>query len=502
MVVLVVLALARAATAEEYMLLSSSFSGGLNRAVYRTHVRILNQGTTPVTVKAIFYDQFTGITRHADPFLVGARDQVAIEHVLSALFGQSIGAYGPIRFETSGPLVIGATVSNINACQTEAVSGQWLPAVPVAQAMHAGVIGQILISGSRDSGDRTNLVFVNPGDGDATVSVKVHRGGSVALLAFRTIGPLGPNGFSQVPLDGVEFPGLRGTTAGNIWIEFSSDQPVLSYATVINNKSGDPFAVLATADTPPKEQNPDEITYMLPGGVPLVLVRIPAGTFQMGSPANELGRVNKDELLHPVTLTSDYYIGKFEVTQAQWQAVMGSNPTWFADCGGDCAVDRVSWDAVAGPGGFLEKLRTLLAEPKFRMPTEAEWERAARGGTQSRFFFGDALDGHQECGTVSDREYMWICNGGPPSSVGLKKPNPFGLHDVHGNIHEWVEDWFAPYASMAPVIDPRGPATGTHKILRGGDRSSHLSWARAAFRYAYLRNAGPIWAGFRVARSR
>ncbi len=193
-----------------------------------------------------------------------------------------------------------------------------------------------MVGDKRDSGDRTSIVFVNPGDEPATVTVSVHRGGSAAVFAVRTLGSLEPGGFRQLPLDAVEFPGLRGTTAENVWIEFSSDRPVLSYAIVISNMSGDPFAVLASPDS----------------------------------------------------LSSDYFIGKLEVTEAQWQAVMGSDPTSFPSCGADCAVDRASWDDIAGPGGYLERLRGLLGEPKFRMPTEAERERATRGGTQTRFFFG------------------------------------------------------------------------------------------------------------------
>lgn len=144
-------------------------------------------------------------------------------------------------------------------------------------------------------------------------------------------------------------------------------------------------------------------------------------------------------LASPDSLSSDYFIGKLEVTEAQWQAVMGSDPTSFPSCGADCAVDRASWDDIAGPGGYLERLRGLLGEPKFRMPTEAERERATRGGTQTRFFFGGALDSPDTCGLPSDREYMWTCGGGSPHPVGMKKPNPLGLYDVHGNVDEWVE---------------------------------------------------------------
>ena len=130
-----------------------------------------------------------------------------------------------------------------------------------------------------------------------------------------------------------------------------------------------------------------ETTVMLPGKVPLVLVRIPAGTFTMGSPIGERSRED-DEAQHQVTLTRDYYIGKYEVTQAQWQAIMGSDPSYFSS-GGDYPVEQVSWNDITAPNGFLAKLNRHLAgtgQPgagRMRLPTEAEWERAARSHSAS-----------------------------------------------------------------------------------------------------------------------
>jgi hypothetical protein len=129
------------------------------------------------------------------------------------------------------------------------VSGQWLPAIAVSQALGAGVIGQLAVSSSSSSGYRTNLVFVNPGSAAATATIKVRQGGG-ALLSTGTIGPLPANGFSQVALDSGVFPGVAGTTDTNLWLEFTSSQPVLAYATMINNVSGDPFAVVASLDNP------------------------------------------------------------------------------------------------------------------------------------------------------------------------------------------------------------------------------------------------------------
>ncbi|MBK9968478.1 MAG: SUMF1/EgtB/PvdO family nonheme iron enzyme [Holophagales bacterium] len=203
-----------------------------------------------------------------------------------------------------------------------------------------------------------------------------------------------------------------------------------------------------------------EITVALPGGVPLVMVKIPAGTFQMGSPTTERNRYD-NETLHQVTLTSDYYIGKYEVTQAQWQAVMGTNPSSFISCGGNCPVEHVSWDDIRGANGFIAKLNELLGTTKFRLPTEAEWERAARGGTQARFSFGDALDGDDVCGANAGASpFVWWCGnaGNTIHAVGTKGANGYGLYDVHGNVWEWIEDRYGDYPTTAQT-NPPGPTT-------------------------------------------
>ena len=235
--------------AETTFLPSSSFRTGANGAEYRTDVRILNQGAAAVAVNATFYDQVTSAALVATSFRVEARSQAAFDNVLQSLFGRALadGAYGPIRFEATGPVLVGASVNNVNACGNGAVSGQWLPGIPSSEALRAGVIGQLAVSASAASGYRTNLVFVNPSTSAATVTVRV-RSGDGTLRSTRTIGPLSPNGFSQVGLE--TFPGLGGTTETNLWLEFTADQPILAYATIIHNVSGDPFAVVAAEDAP------------------------------------------------------------------------------------------------------------------------------------------------------------------------------------------------------------------------------------------------------------
>ncbi|MHB8797914.1 MAG: formylglycine-generating enzyme family protein [Thermoanaerobaculia bacterium] len=259
------------------------------------------------------------------------------------------------------------------------------------------------------------------------------------------------------------------------------------------------YRAAVTARPPPS--GGQEVTYTLPGGVELVMVRIPAGTFQMGSPETERGRFS-NETLHPVTLTSDYYFGKYEVTQAQWAAVMGTNPlpSYIASW----PVELVSWDEIHGTNGFIAKLNQLLGTADFRLPTEAEWEHAARGGTQTRFSFGDALDGADDgCGANAAAEpYVWWCLNSEAGfqPVGTKGANPYGLHDMHGNVGEWVEDWYGDYSTTAQ-IDPTGPSSGSGRVLRGGGWGFDLVSARSAMRSHIDPGASSSSLGFRLARS-
>ena len=196
-----------------------------------------------------------------------------------------------------------------------------------------------------------------------------------------------------------------GTDRRIVW-NAAATLPAESYRTT--------YRAAVTATNPPIDGR--EVTFLLPGGVPLVMVGVRGGSFQMGSPTSERSR-SDDETLHTVTLTRDYYVGKYEVTQAQWQAVMGSNPSRFASCGGSCPVEQVSWDDIRGATGFLAKLNALLGTTKFRLPTEAEWERAARADTQTRFSFGDGLDGDDACGAnAAAGPFAWWCGNGEDST--------------------------------------------------------------------------------------
>jgi len=192
----------------------------------------------------------------------------------------------------------------------------------------------------------------------------------------------------------------------------------------------------------------------------LEIVLIKPGTFIMGSPKEERGRSDREWSPHEVVITKPFYMGKYEVTQAQWEAVMGSGSHHSKFHGRpNNSVEKVSWYACQK---FIKRLNAL-GKGTFRLPTEAEWEFACRAGTNTRFSFGDA----SECGDIeneyceiADKHMWWSGNSEADGTkeVGLKLPNPWGLHDMHGNVSEWCSDlWEAPH-QRGPQTDPTGPS--------------------------------------------
>jgi len=187
-------------------------------------------------------------------------------------------------------------------------------------------------------------------------------------------------------------------------------------------------------------------------GIKLEMVLIPGGKFMMGSPVSEPGRI-PDKTQYEVTLTKSFYIGKYEVMQEQWEAVMGNNPSEFK--GPKLPVTNVSWNDCQE---FIEKLNAKT-NGGYRLPTDTEWEYACRAGTATRYPFGEEV-------TPSDANFVGS-KIGKPVEVGMYKPNAFGIYDMYGNVWEWCEDWYGIYPISA-VVDPKGPATGTVRVMRGG----------------------------------
>ena len=215
---------------------------------------------------------------------------------------------------------------------------------------------------------------------------------------------------------------------------------------------------------------------------------VPPGEFLMGSPESDQDAFDYEKPQQSVRITRGFYMGKYPVIQAQYEAVMGETPSHFG--GGSRPVEMVSWhDAVA----FCEKLSAQCGQ-EGRLPTEAEWEYACRAGTQTRYCFGDDA---QRLG-----EYAWF-NGNSGSEthpVGQKRANAWGLHDMHGNVWEWCSDWYDEgYYAQSLIEDPPGPAQGVSRVLRGGSWSRSAALSRSAYRGPGGPSASYKGGGFRVA---
>ena len=227
---------------------------------------------------------------------------------------------------------------------------------------------------------------------------------------------------------------------------------------------------------------------------------IPAGKFLMGSPATEQER-DPDETRHEVTLTHAFRLGVYEVTQAQYEQVMGENPSFSK--GARLPVEQVSYlDALI----FCRKLSDLPAEKaagrKYRLPTEAEWEYCCRAGTSTPFHFGNELNGTQ-ANCFGEFPYGTTQKGpslGKTSPVGSYPPNAWGLHDMHGNVWEWCADRYGDYPK-GPITDPRGPEVGSDCVLRGGSWIYVAALCRSAYRSRFDPSPRDYWSGFRLALS-
>ncbi|MGE5716236.1 MAG: PKD domain-containing protein [Acidobacteriota bacterium] len=244
-------AIAAGAAIGDVVIPSSAFSSGRNGAEFHSDVRVFNPTDSPINFTPIFYrsDAAGNVvnTVQMPVVTIGPRQQLAYDNALQSLFGQSLGVFGPIRLETTGELVVSSGVNNVNGCGNGSVSGQWLPGIGTNAALKAGTLVQLAASASAATGYRSNLDFMNAGGTAANVAVKIRKGDGTQLSSG-TIS-VGANGLVQKALDdGGTFPGVAGTTDTNLWAEFTSDQPVLVFASVINNASGDPFAIVMTAE--------------------------------------------------------------------------------------------------------------------------------------------------------------------------------------------------------------------------------------------------------------
>lgn len=218
-------------------------------------------------------------------------------------------------------------------------------------------------------------------------------------------------------------------------------------------------------------------------------VEVPAGRFVMGTPDDEAER-EAQERQHEVALSRPFWIGRFEVTQAEWRAVMGTTPSHFA--GDTLPVENVSWFEVAD---FLRRLAARSPGSRFRLPSEAEWEYACRAGSAAPFASGLRLDPAQANVAASPD----AAAGGRTMPVGSFAPNAWGLHDMHGNVWEWTADEHCPYP-LGTVTDPVAACGAALKVIRGGSWRFLADSARCGLRYTHRpQDVGPSL-GFRVVR--
>ena len=223
-------------------------------------------------------------------------------------------------------------------------------------------------------------------------------------------------------------------------------------------------------------------------------VGIPPGRYRMGST-----RRHAEDYEQPVTrvqISQGFYLGKYEVSQAEWQAVMGNNPSSFSGCG-NCPVEQVSWEDVQA---FIGKLNARSGGGRYRLPTEAEWEYAARAGTKRDTYAGDLTEPYGNDPVLNGIAWYEENSGGRTQPVGQKAPNGFGLYDMLGNVWEWAGDWYGTYPGGA-VTDPAGPGTGSGRVYRGGNWNFSAGYCRSAARNSYSPGIRRRDLGFRLLRT-
>lgn len=256
-----------------------------------------------------------------------------------------------------------------------------------------------------------------------------------------------------------------------------------TYVASSSNNSSGSLSVVSGSNT---------ISIPVKNGISIEMVKVEAGTFMMGATSemkDSYDDPDSDEKpVHQVTLTNDYYMGKYEVTQALWQAVMGSNPSNFK--GDNLPVEEVSWNDCQE---FISKLNSLTGR-KFRLPTEAEWEYAARGGKKSR--------GYQYSGSSNISDVAWYDgnSGDKTHPVGTKQANELGIYDMSGNVWEWCSDRYGSYSSFSQT-NPTGATSGSRHVNRGGSWAKNVRRSSPSCRYGAIYVDRDLDLGFRLALS-
>ena len=232
----------------------------------------------------------------------------------------------------------------------------------------------------------------------------------------------------------------------------------------------------------------NEISIPVKNGITIDMVRVEAGSFMMGATSETKNPYSDEKPVHQVILTKDYYIGKYEVTQALWQAVMGSNPS--NSKGDNLPVEQVSWNDCQD---FISKLNSITGR-KFRLPTETEWEYAAHGGKKGR--------GYQYSGSSNIFDVAWYKgnSGVEPHPVGMKQANELGIYDMSGNVEEWCQDWYGSYVSSSQT-NPTGAESGLNRVTRGGSWINYAGCCRPSYRSSLMPDGRNNSLGLRLALS-
>jgi len=241
-----------------------------------------------------------------------------------------------------------------------------------------------------------------------------------------------------------------------------------------------------------------EITIDLPDGATMEMVWIEPGTFRMGSSSSEEGHRPDESPIHTVTITRGFYLGKYEVTQEQWESVVGTSPWYNRSTSVQSKLNHpasyISWDDTQE---FIHLLNISAGDSLYRLPTEAEWEYACRAGTNTPWSFGEDVSqlGDYAWYTVNTND---VGDRGP-HAVGMKNPNPWGLFDMHGNVEEWCHDWEDDYLK-GDQIDPVGLEAARNRTKRGGAYDDDDDALRSAWRYGHVPYDGHYDHGFRLLR--
>ena len=256
-----------------------------------------------------------------------------------------------------------------------------------------------------------------------------------------------------------------GYTTSRQTVTISEGQTASISGSLTSTASSSNANVLSSSSSSPSGNT---ITIPVKNGISIEMVKVEAGSFNMGATPEMENPYDSEKPVHRVTLTNNYYIGKYEVTQALWQAVMGSNPSYFK--GDDLPVEKVSWDDCQD---FISKLNAMTGK-RFRLPTEAEWEYAARGGKKSQ--------GYQYSGSNTIDNVAWYHDnsGSKTHAVGTKQPNELGIYDMTGNVSEWCQDRYGDYSGV-PQTNPTGSVDGKFRVNRGGSWMFFARFCRSSF---------------------